>query len=308
MVFSDLKKMELVNILEILKNVTIEYRYFLDSTISDFTFGTEIEFENYNYTKISLFLFEKGYRHWKSIYDRSVPDGGEVVSDILYNKEKDWQELKGVCQILEEQGVNIGGNSGGHIHVGAQILEGNIEYWLELLKIWTVFEPVLCKFSYGEKGYARPMMCEEAKPFNNELKQTINKLENNKDLSELICLLKDYKRSRVINFRNASWNKSNKFEYKNTIEFRLFNSSTSEVIWQNNINMLINLFSTIKTNNYDKEWINYHFDKEDSTNNLDFAIAFADMIYTSEIDKLYFLKQYLQKEYIEEEKKYVKAI
>ena len=150
----------------------------------------------------------------------------------------------------------------------------------------------------------------EAKPFNKELKNTIEKLGNNRDVSHLIYLLKDFKRSRAINFRNASWNFSQNFDYKNTIEFRLLNGSINENVWQNNINMLLNLFSVIKNNNYDQEWINYHFDKDDITNNLDSAITFANMIYTNELDKLYFFKQYLQREYLlqEKEKKYLKTI
>lgn len=306
--FSDLKGMKLVEVLENLKDVDIEYRSLLDSTIPDFTFGTEIEFEKYDYTELTHFLFRNGYRSWRPVYDHSVLDGGEVVSGILYNQERDWKELKEICHILKERNVTIGGKSGGHIHVGAQILEGNIDYWLDLLKIWTVFESVICQFSHGEKGYARPMMYVEAKPFNNEFKNTINNFGNSRNLSDLILLLKDFKRSRTINFRNVSWNKSETLDYKNTIEFRLFNGSINETTWQNNVNMLLNLFSTIKSGNYDKEFIDYQFYKGDNINSLDFAITFSDMIYTNELDKLYFLKQYLQREYLEEEKKYVKTI
>ena len=310
MVVSDLKNSNLREVLKEFKNVSIEYRNLLDSAIPDFTFGTEIEFEKYDYQKLGYFLWNNGYRRWRAIYDHSILDGGEIISDILYNKERDWQELKEICHILKDKGVTIGGKTGGHIHIGAHILEGNIDYWLALLKIWTVFEPILYQFSYGEKGYGRPLMYVEAKPFNKELKNTIEKLGNNRDVSHLIYLLKDFKRSRAINFRNASWNFSQNFDYKNTIEFRLFNGSINENVWQNNINMLLNLFSVIKNNNYDKEWINYHFDKDDITNNLDSAITFANMIYTNGLDKLYFLRQYLQREYLlqEEKKKYLKTI
>lgn len=92
----------------------------------------------------------------------------------------------------------------------------------------------------------------------------------------------------------------NKVFEKNTIEFRSPNGSADEIVCQNNINALIKLI--INSKEIDEEFLNYKLKDRASVEKiytynevyLKKALEFADLIFEDDIDKIYFLKQYIK--------------
>ena len=57
--------------------------------------------------------------------------------------------LKNICQIIKKMG-SIDSNCGGHIHVGAHILNNNASSLLNFVKLWSAYENIFYRFLYGE--------------------------------------------------------------------------------------------------------------------------------------------------------------
>lgn len=128
-----------------------------------------------------------------------------------------------------------------------------------------------------------------------------------KNFEELKDILEFKKRCYGLNFRNVDFHEANKKAY-NTIEFRFPNATNEEVIWQNNINVFVNLLLASTNSNIDEDHLDYLLNEREKFSysynsdaqqeyknvNLKEAIEFADLIFPRTIDKIYFLKQYLK--------------
>jgi len=285
------------------------------------TFGIEIEFEK---TK-GLYAFIKKQDEenidsdsWIAKNDGSLDDGIEIESPILRDSEKTWSELNKICKLAQSHG-KIFKNSGGHVHVGAQVLGKQPKSWLNFLKLWSVYENIIFRFCYGEYLSPRPKILDYAEP------QLINffeeymelKDEDNLDIKRVIEFI-NYGRNQAVNFSNVS-NPSG-YQKENTIEFRCPNGTLEPVIWQNNINLLVNLLMYSNSLRYDDDIIIERKNRlEFVINNdeevyldmyneiyLEQALEFADLIFKTNYDKIYFLRQYV-KNYQTANKYFVKA-
>lgn len=115
------------------------------------TFGLELEFEKSNFSKIVENLkCENLYSEWIIKGDSSLKDGNEINSPILIDTKKTWETLNKVCSIVKKDAV-IGENSSSHIHLGTQVLGDRIESWLNFIKLWSVYENIIYRFTYGKR-------------------------------------------------------------------------------------------------------------------------------------------------------------
>ncbi|MEG0025777.1 MAG: amidoligase family protein [Bacilli bacterium] len=277
---------------------------------SHISFGIEIEFEEAMYNIIQLRLNEiREIRKWQltidnSIYNNNLLLGGEIISPICYDEKKTWQELKTICTILKNNRAQANFQSGGHIHLGSQILGNDVQSWINFVKIWIVYEKVIFKFGYGIKKEPRPFIETTAGPISLQLHYIINKQNQLKELNKLdyltfIDLIKN-KKHQAINFNNIN---DYKIKKDNTVELRSPNGSIEEIIIQNNINFFSKLFLYCKSKqfNYDKieqkmalyDQKAYEF-KRYNEENLEEALELSEMIFDNKLDKMYFLKQYLK--------------
>ena len=115
------------------------------------TFGVEIEFVG-NKFDVANSLQELGIacevetynhvtkRHWKIVTDASVRDGWELVSPILSGKDG-LEELKIVCEGLQNAGARINRTCGLHVHHGAR--DFTTDTFKNLIKIYQRFESVI---------------------------------------------------------------------------------------------------------------------------------------------------------------------
>lgn len=270
----------------------------------DITFGLEIEYEYAKKELISkaldeLEISEKISLNWTGTSDSSLTHGGELDSPIFTDTEKTWIELDNLCKMLEEY-ATISVNSGGHIHIGAHILEGKEEYWLNFLKLWEVYENIIYRFCYGEFKTGRPSISSYAEPLRNNLLIDYPELVVDKANLKSILSTVSYKRDQGINFYKV---RKSTYSSDNTIEFRCPNGSLNATIWQNNVNFLARLLLFSKSPSFDDDTITKRLqtiEKKDLSlevyNEVDLnpALEICDMIFSNNLDKIYFLKQYLK--------------
>ena len=302
---SKLNSLDLRQIIFLIDNFYLLYRKKLGID-KDITFGFEIEVEKVAWEDLrdDLENLTLNLNGWDACDDGSLDDGIELKSPVLHDGKKAWKDVKKICNVLSSDS-SVGKSTGGHIHVGSQILGSNKDYWLNLLKLWSTYENILYRFLYGEFLVGRPRILEYAQPAS-DLFDTLNKkfIDNEIDIKTMIMMLKgNVDRYSAINFRNLKKNHLDELKKDNTIEFRAANGTINPVIWQNNLNTLVNFLLYTKSSMFDLDTI----EKRREVNKelgikysvydevfLDQALEFCDLIFNNNYDKVYFLKQYLK--------------
>ena len=261
-----------------------------------------MEFENAMRNRIEQRLREVSlYNSWQVKGDGSLTNGAEINSPILIDNSNNWNNLKRVCSIVSQNGI-IGTHSGGHIHIGTQVLGNNTESWLRFIKIWSVYENIIYRFVFGEFLTARPSMLRYAEPMTKDFWKDYQKLKESSSL-ELRDIIRriSHDRYQAVNFNNVS--NFNKIEDDNTIEFRCPNGTLDPTIWQNNVNMFVNLLLYSKSSRYNDDIVESRKkENNDRYSKLNWygeiylqqALEFCDMVFTNNFDKVYFLRQYLK--------------
>ena len=129
------------------QNVYAKYYNRSLSPVSDFvfdrTFGIELEIVHSNKTKLRKAIISRGIacsiegynhitrRHWKIVTDASVHGGYELVSPVLKGTEG-LNEVKLVCEALEEVGATVNKTCGFHAHFGTDDFKEAIKVWRNL--------------------------------------------------------------------------------------------------------------------------------------------------------------------------------
>lgn len=291
--YSDLRGNDLLDLLLKIFNMNLEYRKNIKYD-SNITYGIEIEYERIPKFIINKYI-KKYYSSWDSVEDLSLDSGGEIVSPIIYGDTNDWNEIESISDHLNNLKANTLDNAGFHIHVGRQIFTTKEELLL-FIKTYILYEHIIYRFSYGDKIIGRKKIKDYSPPIGIKLYEMLEELERCESLEELYKLLSKLPRYSSINFTNI-----NSITEKKTIEFRLFNASSNKIVIQNNINCTIKLCESPYNKIIDKEFIDYKISKFEIKdkymyNNVDLlsALEFVDLIFNKDIDKMYFLRQYLK--------------
>lgn len=296
---SKLSPNELNELLYYIINNKFAYRKSLGLN-ENVTFGIEIEYERMIKYFVDKFI-RKNYPYWISKKDESLTFGGEIASPIMKDEIKYWKQIKEICTYLKTKHVITDDGAAGHIHIGAHILGKDIIKWRKFLKTYTIFEDIIFKALYGDSNNPRKKINEFASPISDIIYKRLSIINKLDDTNRLKNKLPGFSKSQAINFMNiVSLDLDQEYE-KNTIEFRSPNGTVNENVWQNNINILTKLI--INSNNIDEELLDYYInncrasaDKIYTYNEvcLKKALIFSDLIFENEIDKLYFLKQYIK--------------
>lgn len=269
------------------------------------TFGLELEFEYLsslvnNYTINRELKKEFSNNTWKTSFEPTVGNGDEISSPIMKDDFNNWKALDKVCQIVSKY-ARINKYCSGHIHVGAQILGDKKDTWLNFMKLWSAYENIIFRFCHGEYLTARPRLTYYAKPRAKDFYEKYIDFSNSLRLLEELLDVLAVNSYHAVNFENVI-NLNNYKEY-NTIEFRHPNGTLEPVIWQNNVNLLVNLLEYAKSNDYDDDKVSkrliYNLNNVTDNNlyseiNLEQALELSDMIFNTNLDKIYFLRQYLK--------------
>ena len=304
---SELNKNELHYLLLLLKNYYIEYRDKLNID-NNITFGLEIEFEHADYEKIEQIINNLNLKKlawtktkWKTVNEISISNGGETNSPILKDEIESWQQIKTVLQEINKY-ATIYNASSSHIHIGKNILNDETYSWKNFINLWTTYENIIFRFSYGEYLNARPLINKFATPLSKELSKI--QLSKYKKKQNLIKKVNELDKNHAFNLDHLKSNCIYGSDPLNTIEFRMFNGTLNSIIWQNNINFIINFLLYCNNYDFDYDIINKRNEKTKDQFiypihsyhkiNINQAIELADLIFTNNLDKINFLKQYFK--------------
>ena len=328
-----------------LNNYYLEYRDSLGLD-DEITFGIEIEIERFKCKLDKFDEFQVlinnvvGNDRWDtkndislynySSFDNKVIFGREIASDILTDNDKTWIDINNVCNIASLYGV-IGDKCGAHVHVGAQILGDNTLYWYRFLKLLVIYENIIYRFLYGEYLTHRSIMMDKTKPgalfYDSKLEKIHQELDGG--LFHMLKILNsgDNLFSRELKFFGISFwhmlcdDEYNLYDNYNvcnkycTVECRAGNGTTNPIVWQNNINFFIKMLLYCKSERFNNDILDSRRGMVESMFGdisryseiyLEQAIEFCDMIFDNNIDKIYFLRQYL-KSFEVSKKAFVKA-
>lgn len=299
--FSLMKGIDLQDLLYYIENYYLELRDNLGLG-RKITFGLELEFEDADVSLIINKLREdSSFNDWKIKNDTTLYRGAEINSPILRDTNNSWNNLQKVCSIIDGHAV-IGSSSGGHIHVGTKVIGEKRESWLNFIKLWSVYENIIYRFSYGDFLTSRSSIVKYASPMTKVFWRDYQRLSRYGRLNTFEVIREiSHKRNQAVNFNNVSDLK--KTANKNTIEFRCPNGTIDPVIWQNNVNLFVNMLLYSKSTRYNDDIIqnrkNINGDKYSELCwygeiYLQQALELCDMLFTNNLDKIYFLRQYLK--------------
>jgi hypothetical protein len=267
------------------------------------TFGLELEFENAKRDKIeSLLEKDSSLNDWIIKNDSSLCYGAEINSPILRDTKANWDNLNKVCDIVEPL-ASIEKKAGGHIHIGTQTIGDNVYSWIHFIKLWSVYENVLFRFFYGDHLTARSCINEYAEPLADKFWDDYNQMLVESPSLPILIYHVTHTRHQAVNFKRVNRHNCGEFWKNNTIEFRCPNGTLNPTVWQNNVNTLVKLLHYVKSSDFNDDIVEKrHSINQDEFNQLelydeiflDQALELSDMIFHNNLDKIYFLKQYLK--------------
>ena len=301
-VLSSMSSKDLQQFLILLDQYYLEYRESLGLDAST-TFGFEVEYENPQYIEIQARLNEANLSvDWEQTREDTLNFGAEIASPVLTDKKICWDEFQEVCEILSPLAI-ITYDCGGHIHVGENIL-GSDKNLLRFIKLWATYENVIHRFLYGEYLSNRYSLPKYARPLSQEIWKNLDCIKTKEDFTQLVNISDindpNQKAAAILCKRKTNLKTG---EQANTIEFRTPNCSFNPIIWQNNLNLLVRLLEYASSDSFDEEVLNrrHHINSKRYSNLsfykeifMDQALELADLIFDRNIDKVYFLRQYLK--------------
>ena len=296
-ILTKLNKYDLSDFIDTIDNHLIIYKDLLDID-SSFLFGIEIEYEKYPLVLVDKFI-QENHNDYVSRFEVDMDHGGEIISPILNDSIKTWQELRQICIYLKNNKVTIDQNAGGHIHTNASFLGNNVDAWKKFIILYSLYEGIIYRFTYNERINARTYQDVTAYPIARLLYNKRNSILNSKSINGLKRYLSlDLDRYKGLNLNNVMWSQIDSNKNKNTIEFRMPNGTVNHTIWQNNIYFIYRLLNTCKKD-IDIERILRESNNDicyTSYNEINYqkAIELADLIYDNDLEKRDFLKQYFK--------------
>jgi hypothetical protein len=241
-----------------LRTAPIPYEYHNVLNGSDLTFGIELEFVNGDSNAIARELYNLGICQsprmlgyhspsepgkWKLERDGSVTSGnfgGELVSPILRDTPETWQQIEKICEVARRHGAEVNYQTGGHVHVSVEPLDGKRQRWRRLFKAFSGTEEAVFRLSGGEMGQIRSGHRTYATSTGAELRSAMRtQLPEEGSLNDFRARLAD---------RAIGWTKYRSFNLvpfttgtRPTLEIRAFNGSLTPGVIQANIKTSVGL-------------------------------------------------------------------
>lgn len=322
---SEMDNLDTKDFLVCLDKYYLEYRDKLNIS-NNITFGLEIELEHFKGSIYDFDPFEEeinkivGNKKWDIKNDITLVHGRELATEVYNDNEKTWKDIKNVCDFSSKY-LEVGKKSAGHINIGSQILGNNSLYWYRLLKLWSVYEHVIYRFSYGEYLSYFPYMLNGSKPVSDILLNRMDMIKQyvEEDAHELILnaflkysSLGFLKKNGISFYKMIGEHNYSEFKKDLVLEIRTPISTLDYIIWQNYVNFFVHLLLYCKSDNFNEDILdkNIYDGFTDVTKNIDNydkiyyseAVELCDVIFDNNKDKIYFLRQYLKSFEVSSEK------
>ncbi len=298
--FHCLRGLDLRQLLSYVQNTFLEYRETINIP-KNVTFGVEIEYEGLIKKNVDIFI-KQNFKKWISKCDATLDSGGEITSPVMNDEKKYWKELKTVCNYLSKENADTLHNAGGHVHVGAHTLGEDVEAWKCFLKLYAAYEHILFRFAYGDKINAREKIGKYAQQVSPLIYDSLPKINESEDFLNLYSKLPVSLHNFALNYNNVKFCDIYNTKQKNTLEFRSPNATTNEIVWQNNINAFTKMLISSKQGVINTDFLDYKLENKSFYNNwclndnicLKDLLEFVDLVFDNNLDKIYFLRQYLK--------------
>ena len=272
---------------KVLDNNPLEYRSIL-TIPSKVNFGLELETDNVDMVNVYNQVKSVLGNNWEVHKDDSLTlqRNAELVSPVLQNKKDTWILIQKMGSLLER--INPDYNKCSfQVNFDGSLLPTEQDR-IRFLKLYAMYEDIIYRFSKGEDEEYRDSLETYAGPIILTLKGLVN------DPSCAIEMFSNNKRYGIIF----------KTQKQDLIEFRTPNATSNPILIQNYITTFYYLLKFVTSNKYPKHEVDEYIDKYMRIYilegyekcNEEKAIKFADMIFPKQIDKAYFLHQYLGKQ------------
>ncbi len=257
-------------------------------------FGIEIEMEGTSFDEGKRVLQHKVNESWQIKTDRSLMDGGiELVSPVLSNEIGTFHQLRKIAKTLEFLQPTFEHAS---FQVNLDAYTFKKEDFVNLLKMFSVYEDIIYRFSMGEDEHLRKNAFEYIKPIRYLLYNEYLKISKTEINYEEIINNKFF----ALSLKTKTKEKKDPIK---VVEFRTPNGTYNYDLWINYITFFSAFLTYIKSRSYDKEKIDYLFEQTNFSLTIEAieaideenAIQLAESIFTNEEDKNAFYKQYIYK-------------
>lgn len=257
-------------------------------------FGLEIEAESIPFDEGKRVLQHKLDDRWIIGDDRSLDNGGiELSSPLISNTKENFIALKKIAKTLEYLNATYKHAS---LQINLDAYQFNNDDIIDLLKIFSIYENIIYRFSTGEDDRMRESATDNAMPLGNLFREfySMNFFKNDNYL-----VFKNNK-SYALSMKTKTKSKNDPIK---VIEFRTPNGTSNFYLWMNYIVFFSSFLKCIEKKRYDRKYIDYLFFRNKFLSSIDEcvtidekkAIDFANLIFQDEIEKDYFYYQYFDK-------------
>lgn len=271
---------------QVLLHNPLEYRSIL-TIPKHINFGIELEMEDVDMINVYNQVRSTLGNNWNINKDDSLKlqRSAEIVSPVLQNTKDTWILIRKLGELLEK--INPTYNKCSfQVNFDGSLLPKE-EDRIRFLKLYAMYEDIIYRFSKGEDEEYRDSLETYAGPIILTLKGLVN------DPKCAIEMFSNNKRYGIIF----------KTQKKDLIEFRTPNSTSNPILMQNYITTFYYLLKFATSNKYPKREVDEYIDRymkiyileSYERCNEEKAIQFADMIFPKQVDKAFFLHQYLKK-------------
>lgn len=271
---------------QVLLHNPLEYRSIL-TIPKHINFGIELEMEDVDMINVYNQVRSTLGNNWNINKDDSLKlqRSAEIVSPVLQNTKDTWILIRKMGELLEK--INPTYNKCSfQVNFDGSLLPKE-EDRIRFLKLYAMYEDIIYRFSKGEDEEYRDSLETYAGPIILTLKGLVN------DPRCAIEMFSNNKRYGIIF----------KTQKKDLIEFRTPNSTSNPILMQNYITTFYYLLKFATSNKYPKREVDEYIDRymkiyileSYERCNEEKAIQFADMIFPKQVDKAFFLHQYLKK-------------
>lgn len=254
-------------------------------------FGLEIEMDHLSNRKRKKLQDLYNGKHGCNIdEDTSLKNTGiELSTRIMDNKKENWEELYRLSILLKKY----------HPEFEYSSFQVNLDCHMDyneiynFLQFYAYYEDIITRISKGTDMVLRYSSEKYAIPILRKLKSLIKYAHDEIDIVESFINNKSYGLSL-----KESNDRTNIKSNIDIIEFRSPNGTINPILWQNYIMLFQSMINFFEQG----DWYGHTFDLDNITRdeyNINKAIEFANIIYTSEEEKLLFLKQYIGNRKIE---------
>jgi hypothetical protein len=271
---------------QVLLHNPLEYRSIL-TLPKDVNFGIELEMEDVDMINVYNQVRSTLGNNWNINKDDSLKPlrSAEIVSPVLQNTKDTWILIRKMGELLDKMNPTYN-KSSFQVNFDGSLLPKE-EDRIRFLKLYAMYEDIIYRFSKGEDEEYRESLETYAGPIILTLKGLVN------DPRCAIEMFSNNKRYGIIF----------KTQKKDLIEFRTPNSTSNPILMQNYITTFYYLLKFATSNKYPKKEVDEYIDRymkiyileSYERCNEEKAIQFADMIFPKQVDKAFFLHQYLKK-------------